>query len=90
MSDVRPHLADAIQNVANMSDELEGAHLMGWVLVAEWMAPTGNRWLAQFNGTSTGETCPAWQRQGYLHNALFEGFEEFEAILDDDDEDEDD
>lgn len=86
MSDVRQHLGDAIQNVAGMNDELEGAVLTGWVIVAEWMAPTGNRWLSQFHGSANGDRCPNWQLQGYLHNALFDGFEEFVAEPDEDDE----
>lgn len=74
MSDrkARVILAESIQASAATDDELEGAVLMGWVLVAEWMAPSGQRWLSKVDGSATGEGCPAWQTQGYLHNALFD------------------
>lgn len=69
-------LAEAIQQSASTDDDLEGAVLMGWVLVAEFMAPSGQRWLSKVDGTVAGTGCPEWQSQGYLHNALFrpEGF----------------
>jgi hypothetical protein len=85
---VRAHIHDAIQNTVAIDDGLpEGSMLMGWVTIAEWMAPDGERWLSIIDGTATPDkACPAWQRQGYLHNALFDAAD---FIPDDEDEDED-
>lgn len=70
---VRAHLHDAIQSTIAIDNDLpEGAMLLGWAAIAEWMAPDGQRWLSVVDGNSAGEGCPMWQRQGYLHNALFD------------------
>lgn len=81
MSDTsaRKQLHSAIQATGQTDNDLEGAMLMGWVVVAEWMAPNGQRWLSRVDGTASGEGCPEWQRHGYLHNALFsDGFSDDE------------
>lgn len=67
----RPILHEAIQRTNATDEDLDGAVLMGWVVIAEWMAPTGERWLSKVAGNASGEGCPEWQTQGYLHNALF-------------------
>lgn len=75
--DIRETLHEAIQGTVAVDEDLpEGAMLLGWVTVAEWMAPDGRRWLSVIDGDAQVEGCPIWQRQGYLHNALFdpEGF----------------
>ncbi len=74
---VRASIHETLQATTVRDRDLpEGAMLLGWVAVAEWMAPDGKRWLSVVDGNASGEGCPAWQRQGYLHNALFdpEGF----------------
>ena len=48
----------------------EGAVLVGFVLVAEWMLPSGERVLGTGDGGSDGGPLPVWQRKGYLHTAL--------------------
>jgi hypothetical protein len=58
-----------------MSDESaanEGdAVVMGWVCVVESMGTDGKRWLSRLCSNATGDSnIPAWQQQGYLHNAL--------------------
>lgn len=69
---VRDVLHETIQGTIAVDDELpEGAMLLGWCAMAEWMAPDGKRWLSIIDGDARGEGCPEWQRQGYLHNALF-------------------
>ncbi len=71
--DVRGTLHEAFQTTISVDESLpEGAMLLGWVGIAEWMAPDGKRWLSIVDGNSNREGCPAWQRQGYLHNALFD------------------
>lgn len=81
----RATIAKAIQDVAQHDDELDGAVLVGWTTIAEWMAPDGVRWLSNVDGTASGDPCPQWQSQGYLHNALFHP--ETFVLSDDDEED---
>ncbi len=75
-SNTREHLHGAIQGTIAIDEELpEGTVLTGWVTVAEWMAPNGDRWLSRVDGGPIPDKgLPAWQSQGYLYNALFEGF----------------
>lgn len=70
---VREHLHQSVQAVVSVDEGLpEGAMLLGWVTVAEWMAPSGERWLSCVDGGVSPDRgqLPDWQRQGYLHNAL--------------------
>lgn len=86
MPKVRDRLHETIQHTVAIDNNLpEGAMLLGWVTVAEWMAPDGQRWLSTVDGDARGEGCPAWQRQGYLHNALFDE----DSFIPDSDEDDD-
>ena len=72
-SHIRTHLHDAVQHTVSLDEDLpEGAMLMGWLTIAEWMAPDGNRWLSKIDGNTNSESMPPWQAQGYLHNALFD------------------
>jgi hypothetical protein len=62
--------------------------LVGWVAVAEYITPTGARYLAAEYGTSEGgdHTTTSWQRRGYLHEALYLGLvDDFVISLDDTD-----
>lgn len=68
---VREHLHESLQHTISLDENSpEGAMLVGWVSVAEWMAPDGGRWLSRMTGAADGEPLSTWQRQGYLHNAL--------------------
>lgn len=69
-STARAILHEAIQKIAALDDDLEGGIPLGWVLIAEWMAPTGTRWLSLTDATANLDGLPAWQRAGYLHEAL--------------------
>jgi hypothetical protein len=71
---VRERLHETIQATVSIDNDLpDGAVLMGWVTIAEWMAPDGKRWLSIIDGAADpSEGLAAWQRQGYLHNALFD------------------
>jgi hypothetical protein len=84
----RGRVAAALQTSANLDPEMDGAVLIGYVAVAEWMAPNGSRWLSQIDGLASGDGAPTWTRQGWLHNALHEG--DGFGRDDDDDEEEDD
>jgi hypothetical protein len=66
---VRKAVNDVLQDYAI---EVDGSRalLVGWCVVAEWMAPDGNRWLSFLGTDARGEPAPTWQAQGYLHNAL--------------------
>lgn len=71
---VRSHLHETIQATVSIDESLpDGAMLMGWLTIAEWMAPDGQRWLSIVDGSADPDKgCATWQRQGYLHNALFD------------------
>lgn len=45
-----------------------GDFLIGWVVVAEWLTPEGNRRLSRM----CSENTPTWYRQGYLQAAMDE------------------
>jgi hypothetical protein len=69
----RKRVWDAMQDSTDGDEEIHGAILTGFVLVAEWMDGDGQRWLSLLHGSNGGESdAPEWQRQGYLHNALYE------------------
>lgn len=71
MSDPQARLHEQIQAHAAQEEHLDGAMLMGWVTVAEWMGPDGNRWLSRFSWSSSGREPPPWTTAGYLHEALY-------------------
>ncbi|HEX2292910.1 MAG TPA: hypothetical protein VHH55_06315 [Gaiellaceae bacterium] len=64
-------LHEAIQSSQGENSRLESAVLVGWVVVAEWVAPDGTRSLTRMSGTPGGSVPPEWQTRGYLHEALF-------------------
>jgi hypothetical protein len=45
----------------------EGAELVGWTVVAEWLTADGDKKLAGLNSRDASH----WQVTGYLHEALF-------------------
>lgn len=66
----RKRIHEAIQ-ASRAGSELDGAVLVGWVTVAEWMSPDGERWITCASGESGGESAPAvWRSEGLLHHAL--------------------
>ena len=75
---VRDYLHRSIQDTTTLDDSdpddnLDGAILLGWVTVAEWMHPTGDRWLSMISANTTGDQqAPDWVVQGYLHHALYD------------------
>lgn len=74
MSDTpRSRVWEAVQDSTDADEEIHGAILMGYVLVAEWMDEEGQRWLSLLHASNGGDSdAPDRQRQGYLHNALYE------------------
>lgn len=59
---VRDRLHEAIAKTNDYPDEVEGAFLKGWVLVASWVGTDGEPWLTHMND----ETSPAWELMGML------------------------
>jgi hypothetical protein len=65
------HLHEAIQASQSDNERLDNAVLIGWCVVAEWVANDGTRTLTRMCGTPGGAVPPEWQTRGYLHEALF-------------------
>lgn len=62
-------LNNAIQEHSGpMEAGAEGSFVTKWLVVAEFMDPNGEKWLALRN--SEGMT--TWDRNGMLHDALFD------------------
>lgn len=69
----RKVIHDAIQDTAHTNEDLDGGVLVAWVLVGEWMDGEGKKWLSMLEGSDGGESdLTMWQRQGFLHNALYD------------------
>lgn len=48
------------------------AVLVSAIVVAEWMDPSGDRWISRIATTNGGdETPPSWTCEGLLHHALY-------------------
>lgn len=62
-SEAQSTIHDSIQ----AKTPFEGAELVGWTIIAEWMTPDGEKKLARLNSKDASE----WQVSGYLHEALF-------------------
>lgn len=64
----RDHISQAIQEAANLptgdpDDDLpDGALVVGWALVVDYMAPDGTRWLSRAHSDSLTN----WQAKGML------------------------
>jgi len=67
MNEQRQEIADALQE--SQPEDFEGL-LLGFVAVVEWVDLEGQRWLTRTDGNASGDPITAWQREGYLHNAL--------------------
>lgn len=59
-------IGQAIQTNAPSAGEVEGAVLTGWCVVAEWMAPDGDRWLSKMHPPHV----TTWQANGMHHEAM--------------------
>jgi hypothetical protein len=66
LDEARPIIAEAIQQAA-VPNQIEGALLTGWVIVAEYISPDGKKWLSRMDS----EDLTQWLRQGMLHDALY-------------------
>lgn len=43
---------------------------VAWVVVVDWRAEDGQRWLSSINGDAGDDGIPDWQRDGLLHGAI--------------------
>lgn len=77
MDTAQEQLHGALQTSACDDAELEDSVLVGWVTVAEWVSPDGERWLSCI----AHEGAAVWQIDGYLSHALNGGF-----VADEDDD----
>jgi len=59
---VREQVYELVQSSVSGDEDLEGAVLLGFLIVAEWQAPDGNRWLSKVSGDSSREL-PAWRER---------------------------
>lgn len=89
IAQVREDLTDALQ-LAFGEDKV----VVGWAMVVETIDTTGNKWLARLDAASSGRGLPAWQRAGYLWDALHGNWNEnaggpadpFDSGVDDDED----
>ena len=56
-----------IHQAIQAQSPFEGAQLVGWTIIAEWITPEEEKKLARLNSQEASE----WQVSGYLHEALF-------------------
>lgn len=72
----RTHLHSALQDTVGMSLVMpEGAVLTGFVTIAEYVSPSGQRWLRFIGGDASGDSLAWWTAQGWMFNILHEGVE---------------
>ena len=57
----------SIHHAIQAQAPIEGAQLVGWTIIAEWVTPEEEKKLARLNSQEASQ----WQVSGYLHEALF-------------------
>jgi hypothetical protein len=62
----REFLYEAIQASIAERNDLEGSILLGYVIVAEWQAPNGHKWLTKLSGDAFNEL-PPWRERMFGH-----------------------
>lgn len=60
------HLHEAIQQTNDDNNEVAGALLLNWVVVAEWAAVDGHKWMTHIYG----KNATVWGTKGMLHQVL--------------------
>lgn len=66
---VRERLFEAVQAEAHSDDDLEGAVLVGFMVVAEWRAPGGDQWISKVSGDHSA-ALPSWRERGLAAEVL--------------------
>lgn len=59
---LREQAYEFVQGTHDTDEDLEGAILVGFLIVAEWQAPDGERWLSKISGDSS-RALPAWRER---------------------------
>ena len=67
MSSVRETLHETIQATAAADDNLADSVLLGFLVVGEWQAPDGDRWLSKVSGDASGRELSPWRERGFGH-----------------------
>lgn len=68
-STAREQLFEAIQATAVTDDDIESSVLTGFLVVAEWTDPEGERWLSKISGDHAGRL-PAWRERGFAAEVM--------------------
>lgn len=80
-----PKLREALQATLNEDDEdFDGAVITGYVVIAEWSASDGERWLSRAAGDLNDEGPPIWTVKGWLYHALDTAQRDADAAREDD------
>jgi hypothetical protein len=70
MATPREALFEAIQTTARDDKDIEGAVLIGFLVVAEWKAPDGDGvWISKISGDYSGPL-PPWRQRGYASEVV--------------------
>ncbi len=79
--DLRDRIFETLQASAAEDEDLEGAMLLGFVVLAEWQAPDRERWLSKVSGDHS-EPLPPWRERMFAYELAFH----WENSINDDDE----
>ena len=72
---LRERTYNFVQETGTEDDDLEGAVLIGFLLIGEWQAPNGNRWLSKVSGDHTSELSP-WRERGMAFEVAHEWWDD--------------
>ena len=63
----RDKTREFLQDLGPVEDEDAGSILTGWVVVQEWMAPDGHKFLTR----GWDHAIPSWTAKGMIHEVLY-------------------
>lgn len=70
MSDELREIREALEQPIRNYADLDGAMLVGWVVLGEWSDPEGERWITKTAGDVNDANPPIWTVKGWLYHAL--------------------
>jgi hypothetical protein len=85
VSDELRHLREAIEPAIREHADMEGV-LTGFVVIAEWSEPDGDRWITKTAGDLNDDGPPIWTVKGWLYHALDTAQRDADEATDDDPE----
>ena len=71
MTTVREDLYEAVQAAAAKEDDIEGAVLTGFMVIAEWQGSEGGRWISKVSGDHASGL-PSWRERGLAAEVLLD------------------